>query len=252
MKNIIIAIVIGLFTSVVGGYTYAHLIKINFPFIYLLGGTISLVTLLVISYFLRGKFYLLYSSSIIGYFPKGQSQYLSKATFALSHSKEVIVVGARGMDLIGEYSPFSKALRKSKILSKIDIILLEPGGRHSRLRSEHLEVERKKYEAECVGVENFIGVLKVHEGMSVNKYSYTTKPLLRMLITDKFAFVSLYKPGTRGKDLPCWQISRNSTTLFPLLEKYTDNLKRDSKVVEYSTKHDKETFETENEAENDG
>ena len=237
MKNILIALVVGVITSVIGGYTYAHLIKIGFPFVYILGALVASIGLLIIGYYYRGKIYLVLSSSIVGYYPKGQSQYLSKATHAIEHSKEVTIVGARGMDLIGEYSPFSQAVRSSKTISSVDVILLEPGGKHSRLRSEHLEVERKKYESECAAVENFIGVLKIHEGMNVNKYSYTTRPLLRMIITDKYAFVSFYKPGTRGKELPCWQISRRSTTIFPLLVKYTDNLKNISRLVEYpSTK----------------
>lgn len=113
MKSTILAIVIGLATSVVGGYAYTELIKIDFPSIYLIGSLVSIFSLLVIGYILRGKLYLLFLSSIVGYFPNGQSQYVNKAVKALSHSKEVVVVGARGMDLIGAGSPFSEALKQS-------------------------------------------------------------------------------------------------------------------------------------------
>jgi hypothetical protein len=79
MKSTILAIVIGLATSVVGGYAYTELIKIDFPSIYLIGSLVSIFSLLVIGYILRGKLYLLFLSSIVGYFPKGQSQYVNKA-----------------------------------------------------------------------------------------------------------------------------------------------------------------------------
>ncbi len=180
--------------------------------------------------------YLLFKSGIVGYYPRGQIEFIDKAVSEISKSRDVIIIGARGMDLTGENSPVGNALGNSNSLNNIEIFLLEPGGKHSRLRSEHLEVEKKKYKAECVSVDNFLGLLQLQYDKPIKKYSYTVKPLFRLTVTDFSAFISFYKSGIRGRTLPCWHISRKSQTLFPQILKFCDHLKLNSKVKTYSNK----------------
>jgi hypothetical protein len=235
MQKNLIAIGVGIITSVVGGYTYAYLLSINFPFIYALGGLLLLVAASTFAYLNRGKAYLIFRSGIKGYYHKGQADYIARAAKAVRKSKEVIVVGARGSDLTGESSPIGKALKASSENQKVEIFLLDPLCEHSRLRSDHLDVERRKYIAESEGVDGFFGVLKLHKGRPITKYSYNEKPLFRMIITDSSIFLSFYHSGVRGKDLPCWHISRTSNVLDPKIESYVAHLREISDVRNYGT-----------------
>ena len=234
MNKNIIALTLGLITSVVGGYLYSYLIKVSFPFVYVVGTVLVIMGLGFVLYVLRGRLFLLFTSGIVGYYPKGQIAFIKKAVSEILKSREVIIIGARGMDLTGENSPVGNALKESTSLNNVEIFLLEPGGKNSRLRSEHLEVEKRKYEAECVSVDNFIGLLKIRDSKPIKKYSYTVKPLFRLIITDYSAFLSFYKSGIRGRDLPCWHISRKSTSLFPQIIRYLDYMKNNSEVKAYN------------------
>lgn len=228
MRNSFFAILVGLITSVTGGYLYSYLISINFPFIYVLGTIAAIASIAALIYIVRARLLLLFASGIVGYFPKGQTQYIDRLVKSISTSRNVIIAGARGMDLAGENSPAGKALMKAKKKEKVEIFLLEPGGEHSRLRSEHLEVEKKKYEAECVSVDSFFKILQVQHHIPITKYSYTAKPLFRLIITDEFAFVSIYQSGIRGRDLPCWQILNTSQVLYPKVLSYCEFLRAHS------------------------
>lgn len=233
MRNNLIAVLIGLATSVAGGYLYTYLIEIKFPFVYAVGITCIASACLSVLYILRGKIYLLLRSGVSGYYPGGQSDYIRRAASEVKNSRQVTVIGARGMDLTGENSPIGDAIRKSKSLESIEIYLLDPEGEHSRLRSDHLDVERKKYAAECESVDSFIGVLKLHDGRPVRKYTYSAKPLLRLIMTDFSIFLSFYQPGIRGKELPCWHISRKSKVLYQQVLNYCEYLKSHSSLQEY-------------------
>ena len=138
------------------------------------------------------------------------------------------------MDLLGENSPVAAALTNSKSLSKIEVFLLDPSGDFSRLRSDHLEVERRKYKAECESVDNFLGVLKLQRDRPVVKYSYNQKPLFRIILTDHSIWLSTYQPGVRGKDLPCWHISRTRGTLAQQILSYCDDLRKQARMTSYT------------------
>lgn len=233
MRNNLIAVLIGLATSVAGGYLYAYLIEIKFPFVYGIGITVITLGCSTLLYLYRGKLNLLLRSGVSGYYPGGQSDYIERAASEVRNAHKVIIIGARGMDLTGENSPIGDALRNAKSLESVEIYLLESQGAYSRLRSDHLEVERKKYAAECESVDSFIGVLKLHEGRPVQKYSYSVKPLLRVIMTDSSIFLSFYQAGIRGKELPCWHISKKSKFLRQLLLNYCEYLKSHATLQEY-------------------
>lgn len=233
MRTNLIAVLIGLATSVAGGYLYTYLIAIKFPFVYAVGVTCVAAACLVVLYLLRGKIYLVLGSGISGYYPGGQSDYIGRAASEARQSHHVTIIGARGMDLTGENSPIGDALRNAKSLESVEIFLLEPEGEHSRLRSDHLEVERKKYAAECESVDSFIGVLKLHEGRPVKKYTYSAKPFLRVIMTDSSIFLSFYQTGIRGKELPCWHISKKSKVLYQQVLNYCEYLKSHAILQEY-------------------
>lgn len=233
MRNNLIAVLIGLATSVAGGYLYTYLIKIKFPFVYAVGAAFVTLGCVTILYLFRGKIYLVLRSGVSGYYPGGQSDYIGRAASEVKNSHCVTIIGARGMDLTGENSPIGDALRNSKSLESVEIFLLEPQGENSRLRSDHLDVERKKYAAECESVDKFIGVLKLHESRPVKKYTYSAKPLLRAIITDSSIFLSFYQPGIRGKELPCWHISKKSKVLCQLVLDYCEHLKSHATLQEY-------------------
>jgi hypothetical protein len=235
MGNNLIAILIGLITSIAGGYLYTYLIKINFPFVYAVGGICIISALTLILYIYRGKIFLITRSGIIGYYPGGQPQFIRRAVSEVKKSREITIVGARGMNLTGESSPIGNAIKESKTISKIMIYLLDIGSEHSRLRSDHLAIERKKYEAECISVDSFIGVLKLHTGLPITKYSYKARPLLRLIITDFSIFLSFYQTGIRGNELPCWHISKKSKVLCQQVQSYYQYLAENATVQEYKT-----------------
>lgn len=234
MQNNLIAVAIGLLTSVVGAYAYTYLLEIKFPFVYAIGMLAVAAAVGLALYLLRGKAYLLFQSGVKGYYPLGQSQYIRRAAADVKRAKEVLLIGARGMDLVGENSHVGTALSDSKSLNKIEVFLLDPSGDFSRLRSEHLEVERRKYKAECESVDNFLGVLKLQRDRPVTKYSYNRKPLFRIIVTDQSIWLAPYQPGVRGKDLPCWHISRTRGTLAAHVLSYCDDLKKHATMTSYT------------------
>lgn len=234
MQNNLIAIAIGLLTSVIGGYVYTYLLEVKFPFVYALGLLAIATAIALALYLLRGKVFLLIFSGVKGYYPRGQPQYIRRAASEVRNAKEVLLVGARGMDLVGESSPIGSALSDSKTLSKIEVFLLDPSGDFSRLRSDHLEVERRKYKAECDSVDNFLGVLKLQRDRPVLKYSYNQKPLFRIILTEKSIWFSAYQPGVRGRDLPCWNISRSRGILAQLILSHCEDLRKKATVTTYT------------------
>lgn len=234
VQNNLIALAIGLVTSVVGAYSYTYLIKIEFPFVYAIGAVALVAALGLAAYLVRGKSFLLFQSGVNGYYPLGQSQYIQGVVSEVRQSKELLLVGARGMDLVGDNSPIGVAIADSKKLNKIEVLLLDPAGDFSRLRSDHLEVERRKYKAECESVDNFLGVLKLQADRPVVKYSYNQKPLFRIIVTDQSIWLATYQPGVRGRDLPCWHISRTHGPLAFHILSYCEYLKGNSKMTSYT------------------
>lgn len=233
MRNNVIAIAIGLITSIIGGYVYSWLIEIKFPFVYALSVALITISILILLFVIRGKLFLLFVSGISGYFPYGQKQYIRSTVDDIVNSENITIIGARGKDLVGEGSPVGNALSNSNSIKKATIYLLAPESEYSRLRSEHLEVERLKYVAECHSVDNYIGVLALHNSCPITKYSYNSKPLFRIIITDRRIYLSVYQTGIRGRDLPCWVISTKSKVIPALLDMYCSFLKSVSVEQQY-------------------
>lgn len=178
-----IGLLTGLITAVAGGFLYAYLISTSVPGAYLGGATLLIAALVILGYRFRGKWYLLAGSGIRGYFPKGQRQCQRQIVAELEKSRSAVFIGARGMDLIGDSSPFAAALEKLKAAESVGIFLLMPGGKNARLRGQALEVEKKKYQAEGEAVDNFLGSLAFRSNVPIHKYSYTDKPQVRLVQT---------------------------------------------------------------------
>lgn len=88
---------------------------------------------------------------------------------------------------------------------------------------------------ECESVDSFIGVLKLHEGRPITKYTYRAKPLLRLIVTDFSIFLSFYQSGIRGKELSCWHISKKSKVLCQQVLSYCVYLKSQATLQEYTS-----------------
>jgi hypothetical protein len=232
-RKVLVSILAGLVASVIGGYIYAYLITLAQPTIYVVGGVVALIAgLVALSYLLRSKWYLLTASGLLGFYPKGQAQCQKMISAEIARSSKVVLIGARGMDLIGEQSPFSKAIETAKHLESIEVFLLSPGGKNARLRSQHLDVERNKYAAECEAVDNYLGYLSIQSHLPIAKFSYSERPLLRLIETDKSVWVAIYRSGTRGRELPIFRLSR-SGALYKEIERYTDALRVNAELRQY-------------------
>ena len=228
-----IGLLTGLITSVAGGFLYAYLISANTPGVYLIGVVLLVLALGVLAYRFRGKWYLLTKSGIVGYFPKGQPQCQRQIVSELEGSKRAIFIGARGMDLVGESSPFSAALGKSKDAELIEVFLLAPGGKNARLRGQALEVEKKKYQAEGEAVDNFLGSLAFRNNLPIHKYSYTDKPQVRLIQTGRSIWIAFYRSGLRGRELPIVNLSLKSPFAREV-EKFIDALRATSQLRSYA------------------
>lgn len=233
---VLVPMAVGVGASVAGSYVYSYLATAHVSAGLTIGSGVVLGAVAVALYVLRGKWFLIGASGIKGYYPKGQGQCLARIVDEIEKSKSLVIVGARGMDLVGERSPFAEAILRSRNLDKIEVLLLTPGGKNARLRSEYLEVERQKYVAECESVDRYLGVLSVHEGRPILKYSYSEKPQFRIIATDRSIFVSLYRSGQRGRDLPVWNLSRGSL-LANSLDRFIDTLRLGAELRTYSADH---------------
>lgn len=231
---LVLSILAGLATSVAGSFAYAYLASLKTPGLYTAGTLLLVATVAIFAYVFRGRWFVLTRSGIRGYYPDGQRQCERSIASELRRTRAATFVGARGMDLIGEGSLFPACLAGSKTLEKVEVFLLTPGSKNSRLRSEHLEVERNKYVAEGQAVDNFVGFMRLSQGIPVAKYSYTERPQVRLIITDFSAWVGFYRPALRGRELPIYRIAGNGV-LAKEVNKYVETLRASAELRSYGT-----------------
>jgi hypothetical protein len=224
MKDIIIAMSTGLLSSLIASYAYAHLSS-NFGLrqIAIFGGVAGLIALLVSK--LLPRIRLLFGSGITAYYPKGQQQCINRLLNDLKKSKTVKIIGARGLDLVGERSPIGNYLEESRWQGEIEAFLINADSTHARLRVNQLAVEREKYKAECLSVDKFLGVLALRRGLQVTRYEYNADPLFRAVILDTCAYVSIYQSGVRGRLLPCFRLRSVTDPLYIALNSYCNYLR---------------------------
>jgi hypothetical protein len=162
------------------------------------------------------RFRAAFGSSIRGYYPRGQSSYARRLIRDLGKSRSIVVVGARGRDLIGESSEIGQQLDKWN--GTMHVYLLSPSSDHARLRTGHLEVERDKYTAEAASVQAFLNVVSLHNHLSVTLTTYDADPVIRAIILDRVAYLAPYIPHVQGRRLPTYRVTRKDPTVETVIE----------------------------------
>lgn len=225
MRDIIVAVITGLLSSVIASYIYANLVASNFGFRQMVvwSGLAGGIALLVSK--LLPRIRLLFGSGITAYYPNGQQQYIKHLLNDLKKSKTAKVVGARGLDLIGERSPIGHSIEEWGWQGELEAFLISAESSHARLRVNNLAVEREKYRAECQSVDKFLGVLALRHAVHVTKCEYDAEPIFRAVILDNCAYVSLYQLGVQGRLLPCFRLRSVRDPLYTALISYCNYLR---------------------------
>jgi hypothetical protein len=225
VRDIIIASITGFLSSILASYLYAQIVASRFGFkqMAIFTGAAAFITFLIIK--LLPRIRLVLGSGITAYYPHGQSQYMKTLLNDLQHSKTLKVIGARGLDLIGERSPIGSSLEERHWQGELEAFLISPDSSHARLRVNHLAVEKEKYKTECKMVDSFLGVLALRHAVQVTKYEYDGEPVFRAIILDSCAYVSLYQAGVQGRLLPCFRLRSVRDPLFTALIGYTKHLR---------------------------
>jgi len=231
-QTIIISITTGLVSSLVASYLYAQFSN-NAIGIYGIAITTLLTSLAVWTIIrLLPRLRLVAGADILGYYPKGQRQYIAKLLADIQNSETLIIIGARGLDLIGERSPIGTSLTRGW-KGSIEAYLISPESTHARLRGNALAIERTKYESESRSVDSFLGVLKLRDGIRVTTYHYDSEPFMRAIILDSCAYVAFYQQGVQGRALPCYRIKASGGRLIAELRAYCNFLKDHSRLRPY-------------------
>lgn len=226
MRDILIAIITGLLSSVIASYVYAYLVASSFTLRQMAIWAFAVTCLTILISLLLPRVRLAFISGITGYYPHGQKQYIRRLRKELTESKTLKIIGARGLDLVGERSPIGASLEHWQ--GELDAFLINPASSHVRLRVDHLAVEREKYQTECKMVDGFLGVLALRHGVHVTKYEYDGEPIFRAIILDNSAYVSVYQSGVQGRLLPCFRLRSVRDPLYMALIRYTTHLKENS------------------------
>jgi hypothetical protein len=212
------AVLVGIVTSLAGSFLYAEITSTPIPWSVALISTLALSAAILLGIKLAPRVRLMIRSGITGFYPDGQEQYLHDLQRDLKKSKSLTVIGARGLDLVGESSPIGNFLKTAQDC-EVNVFLLDPDSHHARLRIGHLDVERQKYHSESASVDHYLAVLKLQQGISIRAYSYDEEPRWRAIILDSAAYVAFYRDGVQGRKLPCYRIADHSTHLYLLVKK---------------------------------
>jgi hypothetical protein len=162
------------------------------------------------------RFRAAFGSAITGYYPRGESSYTRRLIRDLGKSRSMVVVGARGRDLIGESSAIGQQLDKWN--GTMHVYLLSPSSDHARLRTGHLAVERDKYTAEAASVQAFLNVVSLHNHLSVTLTTYDADPIIRAIILERVAYLAPYIPHVQGRTLPTYRVTRKDPTVESVIE----------------------------------
>jgi hypothetical protein len=214
--------VIGVGASTVASYVYAGLADRDVPLIVLLGATIVAAVVAFGVARVSPQANLLLRSALLGYHPRGQNDYIKQVIRDLNKSRSIVVVGARGFDLIGPRSPLGKALRVWT--GEIKAYVLHPDSTHVRLRSGALDVEREHYKAELRSVIASLQLISLQAHSSVSIFLYDAQPRFRIIALDKVAYVAPYSANTQGIATPTYRVRLNHGQVRQLLDSYIASL----------------------------
>jgi hypothetical protein len=237
MKQVLLSVVLGVLASVVAAYVFLGLqaAQPNWPVVLTVGGVLSLLLWIIISQ--RFRLNVLTKGGIAAYYPAGQRDYIDVAVRDLHAAEQIYILGARGLDLVGDQSPIAKALREAHGRKTVGVFLLGTASEHGRLRGNALQIEREKYEAECISAQR--GVMLLQQGeVEVTLYTYDAQPRIRAIVTETVAYVSLYKPGMRGRDLPAYKLTRGAGEAYDSVVAFIERLRLSSKMLKvYESSH---------------
>jgi hypothetical protein len=209
--------IVGVFASLVAAYVYTNLAttSIGLPEILAIGMAAAAVAWLLRR--TRGRLRLGFLSPIDRFYPKGQVQFAADLLDDLRKSKTIKVIGARGLDLVGERSVIGELLSEDKWNGSLEAYLLNPTSDHGRLRVNHLDVEREKYQAEVRSVQSFLGIIAARNHVSVTTYEYDAAPLFRAYVLEQTAYAALYQEGVQGRLLATYRVKSTSPLYLGLL-----------------------------------
>jgi hypothetical protein len=221
-KEIVVSGVIGAGSSLAASYAYTALVQESVPaYTVAVGALLIAIAALALSR-LSAIANLAWRSDISGYYPGGQHQFEKRLLRDLRRSENVIVVGARGLDLIGPQSALSRALADWS--GNITVYLIDPRSHHVRLRSGALDIERQQYVSELNSVVAALRLLSLQAHSAFRIYTYDRSPQIRAIILDRFAYVSFYSPNVQGKKLSTYRVKLARFTSRHALEAYVDYL----------------------------
>jgi len=214
-------------------YTALSNTSLGLPQLIALCITVAVVVWLIAS--TLGRLRLAFLSPIDRFYPKGQGQFSVELVADLHRSRTLKVIGARGLDLIGERSVIGELLAEDRWTGALEAYLLNPTSSHGRLRVGHLDVEREKYQAEAQAVHKFLEVIATRNHVSVAAYEYDATPMFRAYILEHAAYVSLYQEGVQGRLLPAYRLKPSNSLYLGLLA-YCKHLRTTAVAHAYSRK----------------
>lgn len=224
MSEIAVSVGAGTISSLLAAYLFRRAETIEIPWWWIVGFAVLVSVLILTLISQRYRFYVITSSGITGYYPKGQKSYISDVIRDITAANKIQIIGARGLDLVGDQSPIGKALRSLGGNKIIEVFLLGAESEHGRLRSNYLEIERRKYVAESISAQHAVLLLNTM-GHDAHLYTYDASPKIRAIIADDVAYVSSYKSGTRGRRLPAYRISSRRGAAFEVVAAYIEYLR---------------------------
>ncbi len=182
-----------------------------------------------------------FKSGIIGFYPKGQKQYINELLKDLKKSKSLIIIAFRGLDLIGQQSDIGRTIvelqkvrEEDKWKGKIEVYLSNPESEHIKMRVNGLKVEEDLYLGQLNNVIAFLGVLSQRYKINVSTCLYDEKPLCRAVILDRYAYVCLYDSVKQGKVTKSYKIRTTGSCLSSVIDLYLNYIKKISNPWDYN------------------
>lgn len=168
---------------------------------------------------------ILRSLGIISFYNKGQKQYAAHLVRDILRSDKLTILAARGQDMIGEDSTVGETLRHWPASQQVEVFLLDDSSSHVRVRNDAISAERAKYKQESVASQLYVKALSSRFRIDISLFLYDERPWLRAVILSDRSYVSIYRDGIRGRNLPCILV-RNDSVLFWAIDGYLSHLRR--------------------------